>query len=114
MMADLALEDKYKKLQQYVRSILPQLEKVQILEEENNQLRISQSQELEHKRSVLETGYENLEKEKEKIVRERNIIRAEKDKMRQIKDQFEAVMKDSRKRWEEEQSKKDKLIEEEK
>ena len=118
-MAD--IEEKFKKLQQYVRSILPRLEKVDFLEEENHQLKASQSQELEHKRSVLETEHENLEKEKEifnadkeNLEKERNILKADKDKMRKMKEKFEITMKASKSQWEEQKSQEEKWIEEEK
>merc|ERR1719154_419800 len=118
-MAD--LEEKFKKLQQYVRSILPELQKVPKLEEEIEQLKMSHSQELELQRSVLETRQENQNKEwddlkaeklkfeavmkdskadKDALKAEKDILRAENAKMRKTKEKLmqniEATMKESK------------------
>ena len=131
-MAD--LEEKFKKLQQYVRSILPELQKVPKLEEEIEQLKMSHSQELELQRSVLETRQENQNKEwddlkaeklrfeaamkdskaeKDALKVEKDILKAETDRMRKMKEKLlniEATMKESKRRWEEERSKQEKLL----
>jgi len=128
------LEEKFKKLQQYVRSILPELQKVPKLEEEIEQLKMSHSQELELQRSVLETRQENQNKEwddlkaeklrfeavmkdskadKDALKAEKDILRAEKAKMRKTEEKLQnigATMKESKRRWEEERSKQEKLL----
>ena len=98
-MAD--LEEKFKKLQQYVRSILPELQKVPKLEEEIEQLKMTHSQELQ--RLVLETQ-ENQDKERdilkakiekyEAAIKNKNAemdaLKAEKDDMRKERDALKA------------------------
>ena len=116
-MAD--FEEKFKKLQQYVRSILPELQKVPKLEEEIEQLKMSHSEELEQQRSALETRQENKEKERDDLKAEKEkfqaAMKAEKEKMRRMKEklqEIEASMNNSKRCWEEERSKQEKEMQE--
>ena len=67
------IEEKFKKLQQYVKSILPEIEKVPLLEEEIKQLKTRQENQ--------EKEWNVLKAQKHKIIMDRNVLKAEKDKI---------------------------------
>ena len=81
-------EEKFLKLQKYCK---PLLEQVQTLQDENAQLKISQSQELELQRSVLESAQETFEQEKREMKNEKEEMKKEKEELKKMKEKFQSV-----------------------